>query len=332
MQWKIARSGAFSERLNRWAVRRGFPVLAWLAPRAPRWFLFAGARVIMAVVFFFHSKPRPAIARNMARVLGEDPASPRVKRAVAEMIRHFAWYWADLFRFAQLPPERLRSLIVGGDFRALDPLRRMRAAGERVLLLTAHLGNWELGAVMLGGAELPLSVIYVRDEFEQAERFRSRLRGQVDVQEIPIHPEERFASLPILRAFSEGRIVALQGDRDFNDANLEIPLFGAPMKLPTGPFLLARMTGARLQPTFIAYARDHRFEVTLEEPIEVARTADRETDIRQAMEKWAVVLEGAVRRWPTQWYNFHDVWSAATDATGAAHAADPSAPPEPESS
>jgi KDO2-lipid IV(A) lauroyltransferase len=314
VQWKIERSGAFSEALNRFAVSRGFPLLAWLAPRAPRGFLFAGARAIMAVVFFFHAKPRPAIARNLARVLGAPPDSRQVRRAVAEMIRHFAYYWVDLFRFAQLPPERLRELIVGGDFQALEPLRRMRAAGQRVLLLTAHLGNWELGAVMLGGAELPLSVIYIRDEFEQAERFRSRLRSAADVQEIPLDPGDRFSSLPILRAFAEGRIVALQGDRDFNDAHLEIPLFGAPAKLPTGPFLLARMTGARLQPTFIAYARDHRFEVTLEEPIDVPRTDDRDGDVRRAMEQWAQVLERAIRRWPTQWYSFYDAWPPAAGA------------------
>jgi KDO2-lipid IV(A) lauroyltransferase len=167
---------------------------------------------------------------------------------------------------------------------------------------------------MLGGAELPLSVIYVRDEFEQAERFRSRLRGTVDVQEIPLDPGDRFSSLPILRAFAQGRLVALQGDRDFNEAHLELPLFGAPVKLPTGPFLLARMTGARVQPTFIAYSPDHRFEVTLEEPIDVARTADRDADIRAAMERWAAVLESGIRRWPTQWYNFHDVWPAAAAA------------------
>ena len=167
---------------------------------------------------------------------------------------------------------------------------------------------------MLGGAELPLSVVYVRDEFEQAERFRSRLRGAFDVREIPISPADRFASLPVLRAFSEGRLVALQGDRDFNDAHLELPLFGAPVKLPTGPFLLARMTSALLQPTFIAYAADHRFEVSLEEPIEVERTDDRDADVRRAMERWAVVLESAIRRWPTQWYSFYDAWSADAPA------------------
>jgi KDO2-lipid IV(A) lauroyltransferase len=281
----------------------------------------------MAVVFFFHRKPRPAIARNLARVLGRPAGSREVRRGVDRMIRHFAYYWADLFRFAQLPPERLRELIVGGDVRAIDPLRRRRDAGERVLLLTAHLGNWELGAVMLGGADLPLSVIYVRDEFEQAELFRSQLRRAVDIQEIPLDPRDRFSSLPILRAFSAGRLVALQGDRDFNEASEPVTLFGATTRMPTGPFLLARMTGARLFPTFIAYADDHRFEVSLEDPIEVERTDDREGDVRRAMARWAVVLEAAIRRWPTQWYNFHDVWpqeeSAAAvgaPAPGTSHA------------
>ncbi|MGE0641133.1 MAG: lysophospholipid acyltransferase family protein [Thermoanaerobaculia bacterium] len=308
MQWKIARSGAFSEKLNRWAIDRGFPLLAWLAPRAPRWFLFFGARATMAVVFFFHSQPLLAIGRNLARVLEKPADSREVRRAVREMLCHFAYYWVDLFRFAQLPPERLRSLIVGGDLASIDPLRRLRDAGERILLLTAHLGNWELGAVMLGGAELPLSVVYVRDEFEQAERFRSLLRGRADVQEIPIRPDDRFASLPVLRAFAERRLVALQGDRDFNEAHLEIELFGAPTRLPTGPFQLARMTRARLQPVFIAYADDHRFEVALEPLIDVGQTDDRDADIRTAMETWARVLERNIRRWPTQWYNFHDVW------------------------
>ena len=315
MQWKIQRSGAFSEWLNRWAVRRGFPVLAWLAPRAPRRFMFLGARATMAIVFFFHRKPRPAIARNLARVLDLPPESRAVRRAVDEMIRHFAYYWVDLFRFGQLPPARLRDLIVGGDVRAIDPLRQKRDAGERVLLLTAHIGNWELGAVMLGGAELPLSVIYVRDEFEQAENFRSRLRRSVDIQEIPLDPRDRFASLPILRAFAERRLVALQGDRDFNEASGVVSLFGAPTRMPTGPFLLARMTGAKLYPTFIAYAPDHRFEVTLEEPIEVGRSDDREADVRRAMERWALVLEAAIRRWPTQWYSFYDAWTAPDGST-----------------
>jgi len=313
MQWKIAPPGRFAERFNRWAIRRGFPALAWLAPRAPRGFLFFHARWIIALVMTLHARPKRAIARNLGRVLGATPESRRVRRAVREMLRHFAYYWVDLFRFAQLPPERLRSLIVGANDEALAPLLAASEAGERRILVTAHLGNWELGAVLAGRVGLPLSVVYVPDAFGEAEHFRSLLRSFGDVEEIPIRPRETFASLPILRALGDGRIIALQGDRDFNDRGVELPFFGRPASFPPGPFHLARMTGARLVPVFIAYTRELRFEIELGAPIAVERTTDRDGDVRRALAEWVSVLEDAVRRWPTQWYTFYEFWPSAAE-------------------
>jgi len=309
VQWKIASPGWVADHFNRWGIRRGFPLLAWLAPRAPRWFLFANARWVIALVMFLHAEPKSAIARNLSRVLGAPATSRRVRRAVRAMLRHFAYYWVDLFRYPQLPPERLRELVVDRGRDSFSRLAALRDSGRRVILLTAHLGNWELGAVLAGQTGLPLAVVYVRDAFADAERFRSLLRGHGDVLEIPIRPEERFASLPVLRAFEQGRIVALQGDRDFNDRGVEAELFDATANFPLGPFLLARMTGAVLVPVFIAYTPELRFEVELGEPIEVERTDDREGDARGALARWLPVLEGAIRRWPTQWYTFYDFWS-----------------------
>lgn len=325
MQWKIERTSRLSDRFNRWAIRRGFPLLAWLAPRAPRWWLFANARWIISVVMFLHSKPKRAIVRNLARVTGQPEDSREVRRGVRQMLYHFAFYWVDLFRFAQLAPERVRTEVEGGGLAELAPLRAAHSAGERVILITAHLGNWELGAVLAGQGGVPVSVIYVPDAFGDAEYFRSHLRSFARLEEIPIRPETRFASLPVLRAFSEGRIVALQGDRDFNDRGLRASFFGAEASFPAGPFHLARMTGARLWPVFIVYTPEYRFRVELGEPIEVARTTDRAGDVRAALERWVAVLEAAVRRWPTQWYNFHDFWAplpaeAGETAAGAAEA------------
>lgn len=308
MQRKIARPGRLADRFNRWAIRRGFPLLAWLAPRAPRGFLLVGARRVIDLVMFVYPQPKAAIARNLARVLDLPAGSRDVRRATRSMIHHFAYYWVDLFRFAQLPPERLRELVVDGTLATLDPLRRALAEGRRTILITAHLGNWELGGVLAGQAELPMAVIYVPDAFRDAERFRSLLRRTADLVEIPLDNDER-ASLPVLRAFAEGRIVALQGDRDFNDRGVSRRFFGAPASFPLGPFQLARITGAELVPAFIAYTPEQKIEVELGEPIRVARTADRDADVEAALDRWLVVLEAAVRRWPTQWYNFHDVWT-----------------------
>lgn len=314
MQWKIARPGRLSDRFNRWAIRRGFPALVWVAPRVPHWFLRAGARLIIGVVFLLYPAPKAAVARNLARVLDQPAGSRAVRRAVWRMFFHLAIYWADLFRFAQLPAERSRAQVAGGTLSTLEPLQAARAAGERVILMTAHLGNWELGGVLAGQAGLPVSILYVKDAFGDAEHFRSLLRSFGNVEEIPIRPEEPFASLPALRAFASGRVIALQGDRDFNERGLRVPFFGAEASFPAGPFHLARMTGARIWPVFIAYTPDYRFEIDLGEPIAVERTEDRQDDVRRALERWVGVLEGAVRRWPTQWYTFYDFWPADGEA------------------
>jgi KDO2-lipid IV(A) lauroyltransferase len=323
MQWKIARPGAFAEWLHHFGIRRGFPALAWIAPRLPRWFLLAGARVVIFVVMFVHPAPKKAIARNLARILGAPAESRRVRRAVRDLLHHFAYSWLDLFRFAQLPAERAEALIVGGDRAALDPVRQAMARGERLILMTAHLGNWELGGVILGKEDLPVAIVYVPDQFEVAEQFRALLRGMGNLTEIPIRPDSQLASLPVLRAFSEGRMVALQGDRDFNDRGQLFDFFGAPASFPTGPFHLARMTGAKIWPTFIVYAADLRFVVEYGEAIEVERGGDRDAAVRAAMARWVAILEDAVRRHPTQWHAFYDFWpdEPAADAEPAIAAA-----------
>ncbi|QQR75784.1 MAG: lysophospholipid acyltransferase family protein [Holophagales bacterium] len=325
MQWKMARQGKLAARINTWALNHGFPALAWLAPRARRGFLLANARWIIALVMTLHHRPKKAIAANLARILGADPRSRQVRRATAEMLRHFAYYWTDLFRFAQLPSEEARRLIVRDD--GGEHVERLRAEGRPILLLTAHLGNWELGGVLLAHKQLPVSVVYVKDAFAEAERFRSNLRTQGGVEQVPIRPNDPFASLPVLRALREGRLVALQGDRDFDDHGLEMDFFGAPARFPPGPFHLARMTGAAVVPAFVVYSPDYRFEIEFGKPIEVARDGDREVAVATALRAWVQVLEGAVRAHPTQWYTFYDFWNPPpAKAPGVEPAAEASRP------
>jgi KDO2-lipid IV(A) lauroyltransferase len=311
MRWKMARPSRRGERFNRWALRRGFPALLWLAPRLPRWVCLLGARVVIAVVMLFNPRPAPAIAANLARILGSAPGSRRVRAASRQMWFNFASYWVDQFHFSQLPRERADAAVdrIVGE----EHLRRALERGKGVLLLTAHLGSWELGGLFLRQLGLPLSVVYVPDELADVEAFRSLLRRSTGVEEIPIRPREGLAALPVLRALRDNRLVALQGDRDFDDRGAPSDFFGAPAPFPRGPFLLASLTGAALVPVFIAYTSGYRFEVRLGEPLLVAG-ADREASVREAQSRWVAALEDAVRRWPTQWYTFYDFWKGSVAA------------------
>jgi KDO2-lipid IV(A) lauroyltransferase len=165
--------------------------------------------------------------------------------------------------------------------------------------------------VLLKPLGVDLSVVYVRDQFEDVEASRALLRRATGVGEIPIRPQETLSSLPVLRALRENRLVALQGDRDFNDKGVPVEFFGEPVPFPTGPFHLALLTGAPLLPSFIVYTTGQRFTIEVGEPIRLEPTGDRQADVARGLEQWVRVLEAAVRRWPTQWYTFFDYWPAS---------------------
>jgi KDO2-lipid IV(A) lauroyltransferase len=305
VQAKIARARPFADRFHRWAIRRGFPALLWVAPRIPRVVLQAGARFVMFCVFAVYRSPMPDIDRNLARVLGPTATPRQVRRARRAMINNLGCYWADLFRFAQMPSEKVLPLLAS--VTGFEPVEAALAAGHGALLLTAHLGNWELGSVLLGKRAQRVSVVYVPDKFTDVETFRSRLRQGSGVDEIPIRPDDWFGSLPALRALREGRLLAVQGDRDFNDRGLPVEFLGAPAPFPRGPFALAHAARAPIFPVFIVYTEDRRFAIEIGDPLLVSGP-DRDAAIDTALHAWVRILEMAVRRWPTQWYTFYDFW------------------------
>lgn len=321
MQWKLARRSPFAERYHEWAMRHGFPFLLRVAPVLPMWFLRFAARLVIEAVMAVYPAPKRDIDKNLRRILGQEVSRREIRRARRRMIHNLAIYWVDLFRFCQLPYERTRKLLAA--LRGIEHLDRALAQDKGVILLTGHLGNWELGGVFLKERNLAVSVIYVPDQSPTAESFRERLRRAIGVEGIAINPAADLSSLPVLRALKAGRVVAMQGDRDFNDRGEWVDFCGAPARFPLGPMLLARMTGAVLLPIFIVYDERHDLEIEFGAPITVSALGDRRQAARAALEQWVRVLEGAVRRWPTQWYSFFDFWAEApAPSAGAEEPAD----------
>ena len=111
--------------------------------------------------------------------------------------------------------------------------------------------------------------------------------------------------LPLAAALRRKEVVALQGDRALGGRGDRYqPFFGMPAPFPLGPFLLARAAGAPVLPAFCLLRPDRRYTIHIGEPWMVA--AGGEAD---ALAHWVRVLETMVRRHPTQWFNFYDVWA-----------------------
>ena len=118
----------------------------------------------------------------------------------------------------------------------------------------------------------------------------------------------------------------MQIDRHLGGPVAEIEFFGRKASFPLGPAMLSRATRAPIVPVFMLRQGLRGFVAEVEEPIEVDRTADRDADLREGTERIVRVYERYVRRYPYQWFNFHDFW--APPAPPRLVAADPGAPGE----
>ena len=305
MQKHLPPRPAFADRYHVWAIHHGFPILSWLAPRLNRRLARFFARGVIWAIFVVYPTSKRMLARNYARTAGVPEGSWRARRGATALLRHFAFYWVDLFRFGQLPPEQADALA---RIHGFEHVERTHAAGKGVVILTAHYGVYELGSLLLGRGK-PTSVVFVPDKFGDVERFRAGFRNLSEVEAIFVDPDATWSSLPVLRALRAGRLVAMQGDRDFGGPGIPADFFGERVRFPRGPFLVAMLTGAPIVPTFIRYAPDYAFESSIHPPIEVPSTGDRERDLAVAVQQWATVLEAEVRVQPTQWFTFYDYFA-----------------------
>lgn len=286
-----------------------FPGSVFFARRVPRWISYPLARAIGGGYFRLRPKYLGAIRSNLSIITGEPEESERVRKAADQMVRGHASAWLDFLTFATRPPKesaRLVESVVG-----FDRILEGRAAGKGVLLLTAHLGNWEVGGLMLAEVRQPIHVVLVPDIFPGVERARRRLHERAGVTEIPID-NSAGPTLSVLRALEQNGIVAMQGDRDFNNTGIAVPFFGRPAYFPRGPFRVAMATGAAVLPAFIRRVPDGRYRAILEEPLEIVRGGDRDAALRTNVSRYVAILERYVRENPEQWYCFYPFWDDPT--------------------
>jgi KDO2-lipid IV(A) lauroyltransferase len=111
-----------------------------------------------------------------------------------------------------------------------------------------------------------------------------------------------------IQALKEGEILALMGDRDIQHTGICITLAGRKVRVPRGPWELARRTNALVVPVFCSRRRFDAMDVRVEEPFRVDITDEPEADLRKAAEHYARLLETHLRKEPGQWVVLEDFW------------------------
>lgn len=273
-------------------------VAAALARHLPASAAYAVSAAVAYGYYLFDVRARRGICENLRAVRqwkGEAADEKTCRRLARETFRNYGRYIVDFFRLAEIDAGEWQSRVV---IEGLDRLSSARARGRGVIVVSAHLGNWELGGALLHALGYPLWVA-VAPQGPRLERFLSAQRERRGLRAVPMGSAARV----LLRHLAAGDCVALLADRAFCRVSAKMPFFGRPAPLPRGPVRLAALSGAPLVPAFFVRLPDGRFRLRIGHPISPEGRTEEELAACLRDE-----LQTAIAEFPTQWFVFHPFW------------------------
>jgi KDO2-lipid IV(A) lauroyltransferase len=178
------------------------------------------------------------------------------------------------------------------------------ARGKGLIVVTGHLGNWELGGAYLAARGVPIDVVARHMANPLFDRYLTSTRQRIGMT--VVHDEAAVRRVP--RSLRDGRAVAFLVDQGaVGLASTWVPFFGRYAKTPRGPAVFALRSGAPIVFGTALRQASGRYQLSFE-PVDVDPTGDREADVDRIVAAYTLTLERWVRRTPEQYFWHHRRW------------------------
>lgn len=249
------------------------------------------------MIFLLWGPGRRGVMRNLEAIKPGSSAIVNFFRCY-RVFWNYAWTIGDNVRFKEL------SVIPDWEFVGWRHFESMQSRGGAILL-TAHMGSYDLGAHLFAETS-GQRIVMVRAPEEDPETRAFEEAHSANNIRVEFNVKTSDLALDLLHAIRDGGIVAIQGDL-VTPGISELPttMFGKPMRVPAGPFALAMASGAPIHPLFLVRCGRRRYRVIACPPITVAPNRDRQVAFSEAVTVWTRELENVIRsRW-YQWFMFH---------------------------
>jgi KDO2-lipid IV(A) lauroyltransferase len=256
--------------------------------------------LIGAVCAFFFYALSPAKRRNVAENISAT-GRRSTRSLVFGVFRLHTMNIIEMFAASRWRDEKLREWF---EFEGREELNRAMAEGHGVILVTGHIGSWELAAIYMQSLGYNLHVVagVQMNRFLTAAVREAKEKRGIEV----INPDN--SSRKILKVFQSNGILALLVDGNVYTGGVDVPLFGRRTHLPDGPVRLAKASGAPVVGGYCRRIGNKRFRIRVE-CILSARDIEALSD-REALSKVYTAVERFIGANADQWCIFRRMWGA----------------------
>ena len=279
------------------AVRGAIAVLSAVPARARGSFARRAARLYYAL-----GASRRAIALENLR-LAFPELSEAERRAIARTCaENFGSVFFDFLAATRLTRGELAAAV---EIEGGDRYRAAVARGKGVFLLSAHFGNWEIGALAAGLMGDPIASIVRPLDNPRLDAMLAALRGKFGNRTIA----KKRAAREVLRELRTGGTVAILIDQNVLAREaVFVPFFGRAAATSPALALLQMKTDAAVVPVFCRPRGGGRYTLRFESPVLVSEIPESERSVEGLTARYTKVTEDAVREAPALWLWMHNRW------------------------
>ena len=257
----------------------------------------------------------PRLARvgdlNLRLAFPEKSAAER-QQILRKLYRNLGWLLAEFCQMPRYTPEATRSFI---RYEGLEYYLAARDKGKGVLILTGHLGAWELSSFYHSLMGYPMSIVIRRLDNPLVDNLVNHIRCLHGNQ--VLHKDDFARGL--LASMRRGETVGILMDTNMTPPQGSfVDFFGQPACTGSGLARIAMKTGARVLPGFLLWEEaTQQYVLRFGPPLCVAETGDVEADALTNTALFTKVIEDYIRQYPDQWLWVHRRWKTRPQGEAA---------------
>jgi phosphatidylinositol dimannoside acyltransferase len=282
---------------------RAFKFVQSIVQRLPRSWAYALAVSAARFSWWFSPLARPRLEYNLKIACPELEDDPRELRRISWLnFRNHAKAYADLMQLPKMPVHTMRSLL---NVRGMEYLEEARAVGKGVLVVSCHMGSYEVVAAIWSATLAPVS--FFAEELEPRELFEwyRDTRARLGISVLTL---DTGGLRKVLQALRDEEMVITAIDRDITGTGALMPFFGRMAPIPLGPAAIALRLGTPLFPVCVYRLPDDTYEAEGAPLIYARDTGDQKADQIRTTQEVLRTIESFIRSHPDQWHVPHRIW------------------------
>ena len=285
---------------------RAFKIVQSFVERLPRSWAYALAVIASRFAWWFSPLARPRLEYNLKVACPE--LTPLELRKLSWLnFRNHAKAYADLMLLPRMKVEAMRPLLHVGQ-KELDYLEQARASGKGVMVVSCHMGSYEVVSAIWSATLAPVSLFAEELEPRALFEWYRDTRARLGISVLPLH----LGGLrKVTQALQEQEMVVTAIDRDITGTGQMMPFFGRPAPIPLGPAALSLRLGTPLLPVCVFRLPDDTYDVEGAPPVFANSTGDAKADEVRVTQELLMNIEGFIRRHPEQWHVPHRIWEGS---------------------